>query len=111
VPIVRHHHERFDGKGYPDGLAGEGIPLEARIMSVVDVFDAMTHDRAYRKALSREETMAELERGAGTQFDPAVVKAFLVLVKGRGEEAAASAQAASEDRRLASAKVAVGRKG
>jgi diguanylate cyclase (GGDEF)-like protein/PAS domain S-box-containing protein len=110
VPIVRHHHERFDGKGYPDGLAGEGIPLEARIMSVVDVFDAMTHDRAYRKALSREETMAELERGAGTQFDPAVVKAFLVLVKGRGEEPPAPAQAASADGRLASARVAAARK-
>ena len=106
MPIVRHHHERFDGKGYPDGLAGEEIPLEARIMSVVDVFDAMTHERSYRKALSREEAIAELERGAGTQFDPAVVKAFLALVKRRSEEPAAPAQAASEDRRLASAKVA-----
>jgi HD-GYP domain-containing protein (c-di-GMP phosphodiesterase class II) len=79
-------------------------------MSVVDVFDAMTHDRAYRKALSREETIAELERGAGTQFDPAVVKAFLVLVKGRGEELPAPAQAASADGRLASARVAAARK-
>jgi len=104
VPIVRHHHERFDGKGYPDGLAREGIPLEARIMSVVDVFDAMTHDRAYRKALSREETIAELERGAGTQFDPAVVKAFLALIKGQSEKPATSAQAASEDRQPAAAR-------
>jgi diguanylate cyclase (GGDEF)-like protein/PAS domain S-box-containing protein len=111
VPIVRHHHERFDGKGYPDGLAGEGIPLEARIMSVVDVFDAMTHDRAYRKALSREETMAELERGAGTQFDPAVVKAFLVLVKGRGEALPAPAQAAGEDSQLTAARAGGQRKG
>jgi diguanylate cyclase (GGDEF)-like protein/PAS domain S-box-containing protein len=106
VPIVRHHHERFDGKGYPDGLAREQIPLEARIMSVVDVFDAMTHERAYRKALSREETIAELERGAGTQFDPAVVKAFLALVKGRGEEPPAPAQAASEDKQMAAARAA-----
>ena len=108
--IVRHHHERFDGKGYPDGIAGEHIPLEARIMSVVDVFDAMTHERSYRKALSREETIAELERGAGTHFDPAVVKAFLALLKRRSDEPAASAQAASADRRLSSAKVAAGRK-
>jgi diguanylate cyclase (GGDEF)-like protein/putative nucleotidyltransferase with HDIG domain len=109
--IVRHHHEHFDGTGYPDGIAGQHIPLEARIMSVVDVFDAMTHERAYRKALSREEAIAEIERGAGTQFDPEVVKAFLALVKRRSEEAAASVQAASEDRRLASAKVAAGKKG
>jgi putative nucleotidyltransferase with HDIG domain len=109
--IVRHHHEHFDGTGYPDGIAGERIPLEARIMSVVDVFDAMTHERSYRKALSREEAMAEIEHGAGTQFDPEVAKAFLALLKRRGEEAAASPQPASKDRRLASAKVAVGRKG
>jgi diguanylate cyclase (GGDEF)-like protein/PAS domain S-box-containing protein len=109
--IVRHHHEHFDGTGYPDGIAGEHIPLEARIMSVVDVFDAMTHERSYRKALSREEAIAELEHGAGTQFDPEVVKAFLALVKRRSEEAPASPQPASEDRRLAPAKVAAGRKG
>jgi diguanylate cyclase (GGDEF)-like protein/PAS domain S-box-containing protein len=106
VPIVRHHHERFDGRGYPDGLAGQEIPLEARIMSVVDVFDAMTHDRAYRKALSREETIAELERGAGTQFDPAVVKAFLALVKGQGEELPALPHAASEGSQVAAARAA-----
>ncbi|MGD0205656.1 MAG: diguanylate cyclase, partial [Dehalococcoidia bacterium] len=98
--IVRHHHEHFDGTGYPDGIAGEHIPLEARIMSVVDVFDAMTHERSYRKALSKEEAIAEIERGAGTQFDPAVAKAFLALLKRRSEEAAAPAQAAGEDRRL-----------
>jgi diguanylate cyclase (GGDEF)-like protein/PAS domain S-box-containing protein len=109
--IVRYHHERFDGKGYPDGIAGQHIPLEARIMSVVDVFDAMTHERSYRKALTREETIAELERGAGTQFDPTVVKAFLAFLKRRGDEAAAPAQAAREDRRLSSARVAAGRKG
>jgi diguanylate cyclase (GGDEF)-like protein/PAS domain S-box-containing protein len=106
VPIVRHHHERFDGKGYPDGLTGEDIPLEARIMSVVDVFDAMTHDRAYRKALSKEETITELERGAGTQFDPAVVRAFLALVKGRGQQPPADAHAAHEDKQMAAARPA-----
>jgi len=104
--IVRYHHEHFDGTGYPDGIAGEQIPLEARIMAVVDVFDAMTHERSYRKALSREETIAELEHGAGTQFDPAVVKAFLALLKRRSEEPAAPAQAASADRRLAAARSA-----
>ena len=106
VPIVRHHHERFDGKGYPDGLAGEDIPLEARILSVVDVFDAMTHQRSYRKAATREETIAELERGAGTQFDAAVVKAFLALVKRRGEDLAAPAQAARQDRQSVAVRAA-----
>jgi diguanylate cyclase (GGDEF)-like protein/PAS domain S-box-containing protein/putative nucleotidyltransferase with HDIG domain len=101
VPIIRHHHERFDGKGYPDGLAGEDIPPEARILSVVDVFDALTHQRSYRTALSREEAIAELERSAGTQFDPLVVKAFLALVKRRGGKPAAPAQAASEGRQPA----------
>jgi diguanylate cyclase (GGDEF)-like protein/PAS domain S-box-containing protein/putative nucleotidyltransferase with HDIG domain len=111
VPIIRHHHERFDGKGYPDGLAGEQIPLEARILSVVDVFDAMTHERSYRKALSRTEAIAELERAAGTQFDPAVVKAFLTLVEKRGEEPTAPAQAASTHRQLAAARAPGRRKG
>jgi HD-GYP domain-containing protein (c-di-GMP phosphodiesterase class II) len=106
VPVIRHHHERFDGKGYPDGLAGEDIPLEARILAVVDSFDAMTHERAYRKALSREEAIAELERGAGTQFDPAVVEAFLALANSRGEELTIPAQAASESRELAAATTA-----
>jgi len=111
APIVRHHHEHFGGKGYPDGLAGEEIPREARILAVADAFDAMTHERAYRKAMSREEAIAELERGAGTQFDPEVVKAFLALVKKRDQEATASAQAERRDRRLASARVAAGKKG
>jgi HD-GYP domain-containing protein (c-di-GMP phosphodiesterase class II) len=86
APIVRHHHERFDGNGYPDGLARENIPLEARILSVADAFDAMTHERAYRKALSREEALGEIERGAGTRFDRAVVEAFLGVVRRRGGE-------------------------
>ncbi|WP_456399410.1 HD domain-containing phosphohydrolase [Mesoaciditoga sp.] len=75
--IVRHHHERWDGKGYPDGLKGKEIPLESRIMSVCDTFDAMTSDRPYRRALSEEMALEEIEKNAGKQFDPAVVEAFL----------------------------------
>jgi len=111
VTIVRHHHERFDGKGYPDGLAGEDIPLEARILSVVDVFDAMTHERSYRKALSRAEAIGELQRGAGTQFDPVVVKAFLALLEKRGDELACPVHAASKDRQLVAARVPTRGKG
>ncbi|MGE3268720.1 MAG: HD-GYP domain-containing protein [Chloroflexota bacterium] len=73
LPIVLHHHERFDGKGYPDGLAGEYIPLGARIFSAADAFDAMTADRHYRQALSLDEAMSELRRNSGTQFDPEVI--------------------------------------
>lgn len=76
---VLHHHERFDGKGYPDGLSGEEIPLEARIISVADTYDAMTSSRSYRTAMSHEEAVEEIRRNAGTQFDPAVVDAFLTL--------------------------------
>jgi diguanylate cyclase (GGDEF)-like protein/PAS domain S-box-containing protein/putative nucleotidyltransferase with HDIG domain len=108
--IVRHHHERFDGNGYPDGLAGDDIPLEARILSVLDVFDALTHQRSYRNALSKAEALAELERGAGTQFDPVVVKAFLALVEKQGDGLGAPAQAASEDRQLVAARAAGRRK-
>jgi len=101
VPIIRHHHEGFDGKGYPDRLAGEKIPLEARILSVVDAFDAMIHQRVYREALSTEEAIAELERGAGNQFDPKVVKAFVGLVERQGDELASLDRAASKDKQLA----------
>jgi diguanylate cyclase (GGDEF)-like protein len=73
--LVRSTHERMDGTGYPDGLAGAEIPLGARIVAVCDAFDAMTSDRAYRPAMSREAALEELEAGAGTQFDPAVVEA------------------------------------
>jgi hypothetical protein len=76
VEMARHHHERFDGNGYPDGLAGEQIPLAARILSVADAFDAMTSDRPYRAALPPEEALAEIRRNAGTQFCPAVVAAL-----------------------------------
>ncbi len=100
VPLIRHHHERFDGKGYPDGLAGEDIPLEARILAVVDAFDAMTHERAYRQALGVDEAVAELKRGAGDQFDPAVVQAFLAVAKRLAEEPAPPAEAPEETRLL-----------
>ena len=73
---VRHHHERFDGSGYPEGLSGEQIPLAARIISVADAYDAMTSPRPFREALDHEEALGHLESGAGTQFDPEVVRAF-----------------------------------
>jgi HD-GYP domain-containing protein (c-di-GMP phosphodiesterase class II) len=77
IPIIRHHHERWDGRGYPDGLAGEAIPRGARIVAVADAFDAMTSDRPYRPAMSPEAAFAELQRQAGSQFDPQCVDAFL----------------------------------
>jgi len=77
VPLVRHHHERYDGSGYPDGLKGEGIPILARILCVADAVDSMLADRPYRKGLARGEIVEELRKGSGTQFDPLVIKAFL----------------------------------
>lgn len=77
--IARSHHERWDGKGYPDGLMGESIPIEARIVAVSDAFDAMTNNRAYRLALSEDEAISEIRAGAGTQFDPNVVTAFFAV--------------------------------
>lgn len=76
VPIIRHHHERWDGSGYPDQLTGEAIPLGARIIAVADAFDAMTSDRVYRAALSPEVAFSELRKGAGAQFDPQLVDLF-----------------------------------
>lgn len=81
IPIIYHHHERYDGNGYMDGKAGEKIPLGARIIAVADSYEAMTSDRPYRKALSREEAVAEIGRNAGSQFDPEVVKHFLALLE------------------------------
>ncbi|MCK5595887.1 MAG: HD domain-containing protein, partial [Candidatus Eisenbacteria sp.] len=79
--VVLYHHERYDGKGYPEGLAGEQIPLEARITKVADAFDAMMSDRPYRAALGLDKAINELERGKGTEFDPAAVEAFVELVE------------------------------
>jgi HD-GYP domain-containing protein (c-di-GMP phosphodiesterase class II) len=79
--IVWSHHERYDGKGYPRGLAGEAICLGARIFAVADTFDAMTSDRPYRKATGWETAREEIERNSGTQFDPRVVEVFLALVE------------------------------
>lgn len=81
--IVLSHHERFDGAGYPRGLAGEEIPLGARIFMIADTFDAMTNDRVYRKASPLEEALAEILRHSGSQFDPAAVRAFLAVYKRR----------------------------
>lgn len=80
--VVLHHHEWYDGTGYPDGLKGDDIPLAARIVGVVDAFCAMTTKRSYKEAYSEEEARHELERCAGTQFDPKVVKAFLEMLDG-----------------------------
>jgi len=79
VPVVYHHHERWDGTGYPDGLRGEDIPLGARIFAVADAFDAMTYDRPYSRAIPVASARAEIERCAGTHFDPSVVATFLAL--------------------------------
>ncbi len=77
APVIRHHHERWDGQGYPDGLRGDAIPLGARIVSVADAFDAMTHDRSYRQAMSHEEAVEELVRESGRQFDGDLVTLFV----------------------------------
>jgi putative two-component system response regulator len=77
VAIIRHHHERWDGRGYPDGLAGEAIPLGARIVAVVDAFDAMSTQRPYNQPLTREAATERLRVGAGSQWDPKVVVALI----------------------------------
>ena len=77
LPSILHHHERFDGRGYPKRIGGTDIPLESRIMSVADTYDAMTSTRAYRPALSGEEATAEIRRCSGSQFDPEIVPVFL----------------------------------
>jgi HD-GYP domain-containing protein (c-di-GMP phosphodiesterase class II) len=77
---VRHHHEWFDGSGYPDGLAGEAIPLQARIIAIADAFDALTTDRPYQSAASMEQALAAIQAATGTQFDPVLVATFVQLM-------------------------------
>jgi HD-GYP domain-containing protein (c-di-GMP phosphodiesterase class II) len=96
--VVAYHHERWDGNGYPWGLRREETPLAARIFAVVDAFDAITHDRPYRRARPTADALTEIQRGAGTQFDAAVVAAFLPMAQ-RFEEAAASRSTACPPRR------------
>jgi putative nucleotidyltransferase with HDIG domain len=81
VPVVLHHHERWDGKGYPSGLAGEDIPLGARLLSAVDAYHSLVHDRAYRKGVGPELALWEVTRCSGTQFDPAIVDALAAEVE------------------------------
>lgn len=89
APFVLHHHEWFDGSGYPEGLAGEAIPLEARIIGLAEAVDSMTSKSSYKPALSKEKALAEVRDGAGTQFDPEVAAAFLELVDEGALEVAA----------------------
>jgi HD-GYP domain-containing protein (c-di-GMP phosphodiesterase class II) len=84
APIVLHHHERFDGTGYPEGQKGDAIPLESRIIALADAVDAMRREEGYSAGKSPEEVVKEVERCRGTQFDPALVDAFLAL-HARGE--------------------------
>ncbi|MCK4302957.1 MAG: HD-GYP domain-containing protein [Candidatus Eisenbacteria sp.] len=98
LPAIRHHHERFDGNGYPDGLKGEEIPLIARIISVADTYDAIISTRAHRKAASPESALEEIGRCMGTQFDPEVATAFLEIVT---ESSLDASHAVTEDRAAA----------
>ena len=86
IPIVYHHHEKFDGKGYPGKLAGKDIPLHARIAAVADTFDAMTSNRSYRKALPLETVREEIVKVSGTQFDPEIAKVFLDILDNHYDE-------------------------
>jgi HD-GYP domain-containing protein (c-di-GMP phosphodiesterase class II) len=81
VPLIRHHHECYDGSGYPDGLKGEQIPLVSRIIAVADMYDAMTSDRPYRKRRSHQFAVDEIIKAAGVQIDPKVAEAFLDVLK------------------------------
>ena len=81
VQVIRHHHERFDGTGYPSRMRGEEIPLAARVFAVADSYDAMTSDRPYRDAMPKERALEEISGGSGSQFDPEVVEVFLDLAR------------------------------
>jgi HD-GYP domain-containing protein (c-di-GMP phosphodiesterase class II) len=92
-----HHHEHYDGSGYPAGLSGDNIPMEARILSVADAYDAMTSPRPYRQQLTMEEAVVELKRCAGSQFDPEVVEIFCNVVQPAEHPKAIDMQAQAED--------------
>ncbi len=83
--VIRHHHERVDGSGYPDGLRGEAIPLPSRIILIADAFEAMTSDRSYRRGLAREAALRELQKHSGTQFDADLVGAFVGMMESRSD--------------------------
>jgi putative nucleotidyltransferase with HDIG domain len=83
VPIMRHHHERYDGKGYPQGLCGENIPLLSRMLAICDSFDAMTTNRCYREPVPLDDCIKEIRRCAGTQFDPIMCELFIEFLKDR----------------------------
>ncbi|MGB9892827.1 MAG: HD-GYP domain-containing protein, partial [Candidatus Saccharicenans sp.] len=83
IPAVRHHHEWYNGTGYPDGLSRAAIPVAAAIISLADAFDAMTSDRPYRKALSQEEALKIIARNSGSQFNPELVALFLKIMEKR----------------------------
>ena len=86
IPIVKHHHEKYDGTGYPGKLKGEEIPYLARIAAIVDSFDAMTSKRTYRDAMPMETVISEFERCKGTQFDPQLADAFLDILRNNYNE-------------------------
>ena len=81
IPFILHHHERWDGKGYPDKLKGEDIPLGARIVAIADVYQALISKRPYRKAFSKSKALEMIKKASGTQFDPRIVSVFLDVVK------------------------------
>jgi diguanylate cyclase (GGDEF)-like protein/putative nucleotidyltransferase with HDIG domain len=98
VPTVRHHHERWDGRGYPDGLKGDSIPITARILTLVDTYDALRSDRPYHKAMNRDDAVAYMKQNAGTFYDPHLVKIFISLVDEMEAEAATLIAAQMEAR-------------
>ena len=85
MPVIRHHHEHFDGTGYPDGLKGTEIPILARIFTIVDAYDAQTNQRPYNTVLSTQHSLEILRTGRGTAFDPRVVEAFIEMIEEEGD--------------------------
>ncbi len=90
LPVINHHHERFDGTGYPDGLHGEDIPMVARVAAVADAFDSMIRDRPYGYGMSEEAALKEVEDNSGTQFDPRIVRTLREVLEDAGDRRADS---------------------